>query len=194
MHTSKDELLGWFETMYRMRRVEVMLNTLYKGQHIRGFCHLYDGQEAVITGLHSGSTANDSIITSYRDHPLHLLRGGTVKEVIGELLGKSVGASRGVGGSMHLYNKAHNFYGGCGIVGAQVCGHTAACQYNPPRFMLLLRSGTASVCTAGHTLQSHTVHACADSDAQHSCTCLADRRRATCSHAAFMGSLVQIMC
>jgi len=76
--------MGWFETMYRMRRMEIASDMLYKAKLIRGFCHLYDGQEAVITGLHAGSTLSDSIITSYRDHALHLIRGGTVKEVIGE--------------------------------------------------------------------------------------------------------------
>ena len=118
--TTKDELLGWFESMFKIGRMEIAADKLYKDKLIRGFCHLYDGQEAVITGLHAGCTMGDSIITSYRDHALHLCRGGTVKEVIGELLGRSVGASLGLGGSMHFYSKENNFYGGCGIVGAQV--------------------------------------------------------------------------
>ena len=118
--TSKSELMGFFEMMYRMRRMEIAADMLYKTKLIRGFCHLYDGQEAVITGITAGCDVGDSIITSYRDHAQHLVRGGTVKEVIGELLGRSNGASRGLGGSMHMYSKKHNNYGGSGIVGAQV--------------------------------------------------------------------------
>ena len=113
--------MEFFEVMYRMRRMEIASDMLYKTKLIRGFCHLYDGQEAVVTGLTYGSTWGDSIITSYRDHAQHLVRGGSVKEVIGELLGRSNGASRGLGGSMHMYSKKNNNYGGSGIVGAQVC-------------------------------------------------------------------------
>jgi hypothetical protein len=121
--TSKAELLEFFETICRIRSMEIASDKLYKSKFIRGFCHLYDGQEAVITGLTAGSTFNDSIITSYRDHALHLVRGGTVKEVIGELLGRVNGASLGIGGSMHMYKKKNNYYGGAGIVGAQVSCH-----------------------------------------------------------------------
>jgi pyruvate dehydrogenase E1 component alpha subunit len=126
--TSKAELLEFFEAMYRIRKMETASDKLYKSKFIRGFCHLYDGQEAVITGLTAGSTFNDSIIASYRDHAVHIMRGGTLKEVIGELLGRVNGASMGIGGSMHMYKKKNNYYGGSGIVGAQVSCHHHSVQ------------------------------------------------------------------
>jgi pyruvate dehydrogenase E1 component alpha subunit len=127
--TTKDELLGWYETMFKIRRMEVTTEKLYQTKLIRGFCHSYNGQEAIVTGLHAGCTMQDSIITSYRDHAFPLFRGGTLKEVIGELMGKSVGGSLGLGGSMHFYSKENNFYGGCGIVGAQVCLYLCALNH-----------------------------------------------------------------
>jgi pyruvate dehydrogenase E1 component alpha subunit len=92
----------------------------YKARNIRGFCHLYDGQEAVATGIQWAFDTADSWITSYRCHCVALIRGGSVSKVVGELFGTIDGYTKGKGGSMHFYNKAYNFYGGQGIVGAQV--------------------------------------------------------------------------
>jgi len=117
---SKEELVEIFELMYTMRRMEITCDNEYKARNIRGFCHLYDGQEAVATGIQYALTQADSWITSYRCHCQALARGGSVSKVVGELFGTVDGYSKGKGGSMHMYNKEHNFYGGAGIVGAQV--------------------------------------------------------------------------
>lgn len=92
----------------------------YKARNIRGFCHLYDGQEAVAAGINWAFDKEDSWITSYRCHCVALIRGGSVSKVVGELFGTMDGYTKGKGGSMHFYNKEYNFFGGQGIVGAQV--------------------------------------------------------------------------
>ena len=106
-----------------------------QARNIRGFCHLYDGQEAVAVGTKSAFTSEDSWITSYRCHGVALLHGSTVEQVFAELFGYSSGSSKGKGGSMHFYNKKHNFFGGQGIVGAQVpvgAGLGFAAKYMTP--------------------------------------------------------------
>lgn len=111
--------------------MEMAADRLYKEKKIRGFCHLSTGQEAVATGIEHAITKEDDIITAYRCHGYALMRGATVKSIIGELLGRREGIAYGKGGSMHMF--APGFYGGNGIVGAQVpvgAGLAFAHKYN----------------------------------------------------------------
>jgi len=117
---TKDTYLQWYESMLLQRRFEEKAGMLYGQQKIRGFCHLYIGQEAVSAGIVSATRLEDPIITAYRDHGLGLARGMTADECMAELFGKATGSSKGKGGSMHFFSKEKYFFGGHGIVGAQI--------------------------------------------------------------------------
>jgi len=117
----KEELLHFYEQMLLIRRFEEKAGQLYGLGLIGGFCHLYIGQEAVAVGLQSALKAGlDSVITGYRDHGHMLAYGIDPKVIMAELTGRHSGISKGKGGSMHMFSVEHRFYGGHGIVGAQV--------------------------------------------------------------------------
>ena len=113
-------LLGYYRDMLLIRRFEEKSGQMYGMGLIGGFCHLYIGQEAVVVGIQSALIPGDSVITSYRDHGHMLACGMDAKGVMAELTGRAGGYSRGKGGSMHMFSKERNFFGGHGIVGAQV--------------------------------------------------------------------------
>ncbi|OJI98607.1 hypothetical protein ASPVEDRAFT_125375 [Aspergillus versicolor CBS 583.65] len=134
IETTKNQLKQLYHDMTMIRRMELAADSLYKDRKIRGFCHLSTGQEAVAVGIEHGITREDKLITAYRAHGMTLMRGGTVKSIIAELLGRRAGISFGKGGSMHMFSES--FFGGNGIVGASVplgAGIAFAQQYNDKR-------------------------------------------------------------
>ena len=120
LKTNKDELLKYYYEMLLIRRFEEKAGQLYGMGQIAGFCHLYIGQEAVVTGCRAAMIEGDQMITGYRDHAHMLALGMESRGIMAELTGRSGGYSRGKGGSMHMFSTEKHFYGGHGIVGAQV--------------------------------------------------------------------------
>jgi pyruvate dehydrogenase E1 component alpha subunit len=132
MKFTKEQYLNWYRTMLLVRRFEEKSAQLYGQQKIKGFCHLYIGQEAIVAGMMTAITPDDKVITAYRDHAHALAMGMSTDSVMAELYGKATGCSGGKGGSMHMFSKEKNFFGGHGIVGAQIplgAGMALAEQY-----------------------------------------------------------------
>jgi pyruvate dehydrogenase E1 component alpha subunit len=118
---SKETYLYWYELMQLIRQFELMAEEKYKMEgKIRGFFHAYVGQEAIAAGCMTGTRPEDLFITAYRDHGLAIAKGVSVNSCMAELYGKATGCAKGKGGSMHFFGKDVGFYGGHGIVGAQI--------------------------------------------------------------------------
>lgn len=117
---SKEQYLKWYELMLRIRRFEERALMMYGQQKIRGFCHVYIGQEAVAAGIESAIRPEDAIVTAYRQHGTAIGRGCSVDACMAELFGKETGIVKGKGGSMHFFSAEHRYFGGNGIVGAQI--------------------------------------------------------------------------
>ena len=142
-----EQLKAFYRDMLLIRRFEERAGQLYGMGLIGGFCHLYIGQEAVVVGMQSTINDKDAIITSYRDHGHMLAAGMEARGVMAELTGRSTGYSKGKGGSMHMFSREKNFYGGHGIVGAQVpigTGLAFAHKYNGTNNVSLTYFGDGS--------------------------------------------------
>ncbi len=145
---SQDQYMEWFRSMQLMRRFEEKAGQLYGQQKIRGFCHLYIGQEACAAGAVSALDKDDKYITAYRDHAHPLALGTSPDKIMAELFGKATGVSKGKGGSMHMFDKEVNFMGGHGIVGAQVplgAGIGFAEQYKDTKSLCICYMGDGAV-------------------------------------------------
>lgn len=145
---TKEQYLKWYELMLLLRRFEERAQQAYIQQKIRGFCHLYIGQEAVAAGSVSAIRPDDNIITAYRDHAHPIAKGMDPKYVMAELFAKATGCSKGKGGSMHMFDVKNRFFGGHGIVGGQVplgAGLAFADQYNKKDRVTLCYMGDGAV-------------------------------------------------
>ncbi len=146
--TSGEQVLRLYRTMLLIRRFEERAGQLYGMGLIGGFCHLYIGQEAVVVGMQAALQRGDAVITSYRDHGHMLAAGMDPRGVMAELTGRSGGYSKGKGGSMHMFSRDKNFYGGHGIVGAQVpigTGLAFAHRYNQKPLISVTYLGDGAV-------------------------------------------------
>jgi pyruvate dehydrogenase E1 component alpha subunit len=145
---SKETYLRWYEMMQLMRKFEEKAGQLYGQQKIKGFCHLYIGQEACAAGAITALTKDDKWITAYRDHAHPLGLGTSPNAVMAELFAKATGCSKGKGGSMHIFDKSVNFVGGHGIVGGQVplgAGLAFAEKYNGTKNLCICYMGDGAV-------------------------------------------------
>ncbi len=145
---SKEVYLRWYEQMQLMRKFEDKAGQLYGQQKIKGFCHLYIGQEACVAGAVSALEVGDKYITAYRDHAHPLALGTSPNAVMAELFAKATGCSKGKGGSMHMFDKENNFMGGHGIVGGQVpmgAGIAFAEKYNKTGKLCICYMGDGAV-------------------------------------------------
>ena len=145
---NKEQYLQAYEQMLLIRRFEEKSGQLYGMGKIAGFCHLYIGQEAIAVGMEHVRHKGDSIVTSYRDHGHLLAAGMDPKEILGELMGRECGCSKGKGGSMHMFDIKNRFYGGHGIVGAQVpigTGLAFAEQYRDSKNISMTYLGDGAV-------------------------------------------------
>ncbi|MEJ7647220.1 MAG: pyruvate dehydrogenase (acetyl-transferring) E1 component subunit alpha [Chryseolinea sp.] len=145
---SKETYLYWYESMQLMRKFEEKAGQLYGMQKIKGFCHLYIGQEACASGSVSALKKGDKYITAYRDHGHPLALGTAPKAIMAELYGKETGTTKGKGGSMHIFDKAVGFIGGHGIVGAQIplgAGIAFAEKYNKTGNLCMCYMGDGAV-------------------------------------------------
>ena len=145
---TRETYLNWYETMQLMRKFEEKAGQLYGQQKIKGFCHLYIGQEACVAGAVSALERGDKYITAYRDHAHPIALGSDPKAIMAELYGKETGISKGKGGSMHMFDKENNFFGGHGIVGGQVplgAGIAFAEKYNKTGKLCMCYMGDGAV-------------------------------------------------
>ncbi len=145
---SKATYMEWYESMFLMRKFEEKAGQLYGQQKIKGFCHLYIGQEACVAGAVSALEKGDKYITAYRDHAHPIALGSDPNRIMAELFAKETGISKGKGGSMHMFDKENHFFGGHGIVGGQIplgAGIAFAEKYNKTGKLCICYMGDGAV-------------------------------------------------